>query len=527
MHVRGNDRGRGWRWACGLASLAIACGAPGYVLERRDESEATSFPTDPTSSTAELESGASGSVSSSSGSGSGSGSGHVGCEVDGSCAVKVDLLFVIDNSGTMGEEQLNLARNFGELMDALQTLTDPLGNAVASDVHIMVTTTDMGNPACDDGFKPDDYEPQRGAPVATPCTDRIQRFTGRGNDPLTIESACLEVCDPESAPAPLGHFIHVYPSGDNIDGGTPAQALACIGPQGIDGCGFESPLEAMQQALNPCACWNEPSRCGDAAVEACEAEAVDYDESFLRDDAILAIVMITDEADCSVRDFDIMTTPTFMATDPQDGAPAPSSALCWNAGVVCGEVDPLDGSYSGCTPSNFSSDGASGVSDDEAVLHPTSRYESLLSALRSEGREVIMLGVLGVPEVTAYADTPPFQPIEGGVAALQYRDWRDPAHPRGDILPSDWDDGIDADAMQFEFGIGPGCTVSNTDYEGQAIPPARIRRVCESLDVPDDPDTPGDESQTRCCMESVCGEDFTPALRCLTGLIRTAIVPAS
>ena len=38
------------------------------------------------------------------------------------------LLFVIDNSGTMGEEQLNLAKNFPLLIDQLQTLEDGHGN---------------------------------------------------------------------------------------------------------------------------------------------------------------------------------------------------------------------------------------------------------------------------------------------------------------------------------------------------------------------------------------------------------------
>ena len=136
-----------------------------------------------------------------------------------------------------------------------------------------------------------------------------------------------------------------------------------------------------------------------------------------------------------------------------------------------------------------------------------------------------MLGVLGVPEVTEHADVPPHQPVAGGVAELEYRNWRDPAFPEGDVLPQDWAAGSDAATQQYEFGVGPGCTVVTPDHVGQAVPPVRIRRVCEGLNHPDDPQTAFDESQTRCCIESVCGEDFTPALRCLTGLIRTAIVP--
>jgi hypothetical protein len=41
------------------------------------------------------------------------------CVVDGSCDL-LDILFVIDNSGTMGEEQLNVARNFPLLVEEIE-----------------------------------------------------------------------------------------------------------------------------------------------------------------------------------------------------------------------------------------------------------------------------------------------------------------------------------------------------------------------------------------------------------------------
>ena len=76
--------------------------------------------------------------------------------------------------------------------------------------------------------------------------------------------------------------------------------------------------------------------------------------------------------------------------------------------------------------------------------------------------------------------------------------------------------------------IGPGCTgydAKSGTYTGQAIPPVRIRDVCESLDRPDDPNTPEDETRIRCCVESICDDDFSPAIRCLTGLIQQAVTP--
>ncbi|MEM9460865.1 MAG: hypothetical protein AAGF11_42270 [Myxococcota bacterium] len=438
------------------------------------------------------------------------------------CNNKIDLLFVIDNSGTMGEEQLNLARNFPGLIEQLQALEDGEGHPVGADVNIMVTTTDFDNPRCHGPWVKPDYEPAKGSPIYTACTERLTRFTGYGNEPLVIEEACLDFCDPYGVALPEDQFIHFDAQTDNVVGGGAADALGCLGPQGIDGCGFEAPLESMLQALNPRACWNDPQGCTDLRWAW-------IDKPFLRDGALLAIAIITDEADCSVKEFSIMDEPVFWEVDPLSSMRRPSSALCWNAGVVCTELDPQSGEYAGCTSANKGTAGNVGVGDGAAVLHPLSRYTNLLAALRAEGREVIMLGVLGVPEVTAHNPAPPHQPTEGGLLDLTYRNWRDPDVPAGgDILPDEWGDGVRAQNKQFEFGVGPGCTgydPAADSYTGQAIPPVRIREVCESLDTPDDPATELDETRIRCCVESICDDDFSPAIRCLTGLIQQAVIP--
>ncbi len=446
----------------------------------------------------------------------------VDCDPDLGCQDKIDLLFVIDNSGTMGEEQLNLAKNFPLLIAQLEALEDGTGIRVGADVNIMVTTTDVGNPACEGPWVKPDYVAARGSPIATSCTERMTRFTSNTTPELVIEEACTDVCDPNAPAVPSDQFIHFDRLGDNVLGGDAAAALGCIGPQGIDGCGYEAPLEAMLQALNPTACWNDPEDCDEAG------DPGQPERPFLRDGAVLAIAIITDEADCSVRDFSIMTDLAFMERDPDTLVPAATSAICWHAGVVCSELDPETAKYSGCVVANRGKDGATGVPDEEAVLQPVSRYTRLLDAMRAEGREVIMLGVLGVPEVTAYASIPPFQPIAGGIADLEYRRWRDPEYPGGDILPDEWAAGTRAVDKEFEFGIGPGCTGFDDGaggFTGQAVPPVRIRSVCESLDLPDDPDTFADESQVRCCIESICDEDFSPAIRCLTGLIQNVVTP--
>ncbi len=436
----------------------------------------------------------------------GNASGGNGCAGDIGCTDQIDLLIVLDNSGTMGEEQLNLARNFPLLIERLENLTDSEGTPVNPDVQIMVTTTDFANPACA-GSQPADYEPARGAPISTACTSRLGYFTNLTGD-VSIPEACSDSCP--TAVEPEGNFIAFSPLQDNIpdsvvpvdidgdgDEDSPAaQALSCIGPQGINGCGYEAPLEIVLQALYSKAAWND----GPDGTN---------DEPFLRDGALLAIAIITDEADCSIQDFTIMSDETYHEYDPSEMMVRASSALCWNAGVECTGPDG-DGVYAECHSTGDK-------------MQPTSRYINfLVNQLREgQGKEVIMLGILGVPPVTARNPDPPFQPTAGGVFDLVYRDWVDGQYPGGDILPDEFTAGVTAADKQFDFGIGPGCTGTdaNGDFTGQAIPPVRIKEVCEALNLDDT------AAGTRCCIESICDDDFSPAIECLTGIIQETIKP--
>jgi len=431
----------------------------------------------------------------------------IGCDSKGNCNL-IDLLFVIDNSGTMGEEQLNLARNFPLLVNKLETLEEAGGGTLGANVNIMVTTTDFGNPLCKPFAK---HPPEMGAPVASSCTKRLDRFTGleQLNPPVYTE-ACTDVCTaPGIAPTNGDLIIHfsdeghnlppvadVDINGDGIPDSPVAQALACIGPQGIDGCGYEAPLESMMQALNPLASWNCGSP-GDLAK--CPNGGVA--RPFMREGAVLAIALVSDEADCSVSDYSIMTNPSYFAE--LDGQKLPSSSICWKAGVTCNGPD-ANGVYINCR-----------ADDKQGELHPLSRYVNFLTKyVRDDlGKEVVMLGILGVPPVTAHNPKSPHEPIEGGVHDLVYRKWRE-----SDILPEDAAKGIDADYQQWSFGMGPGCTGvdGQGNVTGQAIPPVRMKELCESLNY---------DNKIRCCIESVCDEDFSAALGCLTDVLQDVFVP--
>ena len=437
------------------------------------------------------------------------------CVTDGTCDL-IDLLFVIDNSGTMGEEQLNLARNFQELVDALQTLQDRNGVMVNPNVNIMVTTTDFGHPLCT-AFQKADYIPRKGAPVYQGCNARINRFSGLDpDDPVIITEACTENCPADVAPG--DHFINFHLNGSNVPNNDVGAALSCIGPQGIDGCGYEAPLETMLQAINEGACWNDPEQpyCDE------QPEWADTERGFLRDDAILAVALITDEMDCSVSApggysfFTDVNNPLYWNPNPEvvdefgDPVPQATSAICFNAGVSCIDENN-DGIYENC------------ASQNNDALHPVSRYIDYFEYLTQQrNKEVVMLGVLGVPEVVAHNPEPPFEPIAGGAVDLVHRTWIDFPYPAGDILPDEWEAGRRAENKIFEFGdIGPGCTGTDQvgDFTGQAVPPVRIREVCESLNYTDDKGV----ENVRCCIESICDEDFSAAIDCLTGIVSESL----
>jgi hypothetical protein len=421
---------------------------------------------------------------------------------DNICQNKIDLLFVIDNSGTMGQEQLNLAKNFPLLVQQLENLKNDEEELLGADVQIMVTTTDFGNPLCDDYAK---HDPEKGAPIFSGCNERIDRFTGLDlMNPPVYEEACTDVCPADIVPENGEHFIRFHSNGDNVPDvpdadvngdtvpdGAVAQTLACLGPQGIDGCGYEAPLENMLQALNGMAWWND---------------GVD-NKPFLRPDAILAVAIITDEADCSVKDYEIFDPNGPYGTDYWNTKPGsgkqPSSAVCWNAGVDCDGPDG-NGVFTNCESTN------------DSVMQPTSRYTDYLVGYlqQQENKEVIMLGILGIPPVLRDGDG---EVVGGGVDDLVYREWKDGEFPAGDILPEDWPE-ENAAHKEWAFGIGPGCTGEDGmgGFTGQAIPPVRVKEVCEALDY---------ENSVRCCMESICDSDFSAAITCLTGIIQDAIVP--
>jgi hypothetical protein len=394
----------------------------------------------------------------------------------------VDILFVVDNSGSMGQEQGKLAVAVRDFVEELE------GADIDANYRIGITTTDNSNPWCGATTTP-----EAGNLVLSSCRGRADSFwfSNTQGDLGDFDIACTDHCDlePEQLDALmvptttyLDPDLKVRPWVESINGVTnlpegvsASDALACFVPQGIDGCGFESHLESMYKALQRSKASTEASH------------------GFVRDDAILAIIIVTDEADCSYDTaydtiFDSDGDKLFWS-DPD--AEYPTSAVCWNAGVECsGSPD----SYDECHAVNKNLAGEVVGEGPESMLRPVARYAELVQAIEDHKQqlrphlEVIVSVIGGVP-----ADY-----ITGDLADL-YADAEDPTY-------------------QNDFGIGPGCesvyvhphTMDNITQT--AVPPVRLREFAEAF---------GRDNSV-----SVCGDDYSGAFKAVLDAIRVQIRPA-
>lgn len=192
-------------------------------------------------------------------------------------ALPVDLLFVIDDSESMSEEQVNLTVNFPELITTLTSPPDEDGDGMpdvpaVEDLRIGIVSTNMGVgtqtvPGCD-------------------ATGDAGRLITASRSP---NAACAGVT---SGAQPWLE----YRAGDDVD--ALAQQFACLAQLGTDGCGLEQQLEAARAALT---------------VRAAPGEA---NEGFLRDDSLVGIVFVTDEDDCSAADDRIYSAAETMTLGP-------------------------------------------------------------------------------------------------------------------------------------------------------------------------------------------------------------------
>ncbi len=162
--------------------------------------------------------------------------GSGGGDEDTACK-KMDLVFVIDNSGSMGEEQTNLKANFPKFVTVLNNFKTKSGDPV--DYRLAVTTT------------------------------------GVSAHLETIAGAADQVGD-DGAFRKTSGMTHAWLERSDAKLTTLFQTIAAVG---TDGPSYEMPLESSRLALRE--------------------QLKKSNTGFLRDDALLGVVFLTDEEDCS------------------------------------------------------------------------------------------------------------------------------------------------------------------------------------------------------------------------------------
>lgn len=222
-----------------------------------------------------------------SGSGSGSGSGTPSPGEVQKCN-KMDIVFVVDDSGSMVEEQTNLANNFPQFANVLSTFTTADGDPL--DYRVAVTTTGRDI----------DYTLDIGGGMQYPMSEDGDNGAFKNN--CNLNKRWLE------------------PSDANM-----SQTLACRAKVGTEGPGYEMPLLMSKWALGP--------RVADGT-----------NAGFVRDDALLAIVMLTDEDDSSTEQNNFQMSAT--SQPPVDWHPQHQVQFLdslkghrsrWAAGVIAGD----------------------------------------------------------------------------------------------------------------------------------------------------------------------------------------------
>ena len=223
---------------------------------------------------------------------------NTGIDPDGdeSGCDKVDFLFVIDNSGSMGPFQENLVTNFPGFINTIQNTLDE-----AQDYHIMVVDTDPTPPVdcpalCEQAETDGCLAPDGSCPLLNMTNPFCPITCATMLECTSSPGGCSEPVEPE--PCEIMGAGVVYPRGSD------ASNTDC---NFASGKRYMDSSEPDLQAAFSCA-----ARVGTAASGASEqpmtsmvravtagTPAYTCNDDFLRDDAILVVTFITDEDDDS------------------------------------------------------------------------------------------------------------------------------------------------------------------------------------------------------------------------------------
>ena len=280
---------------------------------------------------------------------------------------KIDLLFMIDNSRSMGDKQQTLAAAVPVLLQRLVTpncvdtngkpngsVADTEGHCPVGkpefrairDIHIGVVTSSLGNHGGHDCTPiPEDVANHRTPddraellPTANPAVrGALRSYDNKG----------FLAWDP-------GQDKNQPPGESNLNA-LVTDFTTQVTAAGDNGCGYESSLESWYRFLvDP-----EPpiSMSSDADLHITRGPVNDaliaQRRAFLRPDSLLAIVMLTDENDCSIVDTD--GSQGAFVTSPKEVAMPRASAACQNPNDPCCHTCAAP-APEGCTPNDQDSE---------------------------------------------------------------------------------------------------------------------------------------------------------------------------
>jgi hypothetical protein len=327
----------------------------------------------------------------------------------------VDILFMIDNSSGMRLAQDNLMRNFPTFMTTLQSLPNGLPN-----LHIAVVTSDMG----------------AGDGSISGCTGE----GGAGRFQYTARGTCTATrLDPDAT------FIVTEGTSSNFTGNL-EDVFSCIAPVGSSGCGFEQPLAAVVRALG--------ADGSPAPVE---------NQGFLRPHALLFIVLVTDEDDCSpLAGLPLFDTVSNTNLASQLGPV--TNFRCNEFGHLCAGVQPPRLAPTGDTGDLVPLAGCVSA-EGEGLLTPVATFREQLRALKPFPDQQVLVAAIAGPSA----------PYTVG--------WKAPSVSDSGPWPV----------------IGHSCTASDGSF---ADPAVRLNELAASF---------GANGQTL----SLCAESFAPLLSTL------------
>jgi hypothetical protein len=327
-------------------------------------------------------------------------------EIHQTGTTKVDILFMVDNSNSMNQEQAVLAE---QIVTMARELISPSTEGAPSveDMHIGIVTSDMGT----------------GGYTIQTCSNPMTGDNGvLQNRDRGIVAGCqptYSALDCDRAECPWLSHSTDHPDDGSVPANDPPiwDDFGCVATLGTGGCGFEQQLESSLAALTVQSGPGMPN------------------EGFVRDDSLLAIIYVTDEDDCSTGNAEMF--------NPQRDDYGTLNVRC-------------------------------ALNPDE--LYPISRYYDAFVALRGgDLNRIVVAAITGVPVDGRWN---PGDPIE------QLREMQvvDPENPN-ELMKS--------------------CDTAM----GVAFPPVRMVELVYAF---------GNNG----ILESICRQDWTPALQAITRMIQ-------